>query len=259
MNQLVVRPLQSFFGHKLLFVQLFPRTKTGILHLDIHIRFQTGQTDEVACQRIYFYRLTHIQHKDFAAVGVAAGLKHQADRLRNGHEITNDVRMGDGNRAAGKNLFLEQRNHGSVASQHIAEPYCNEFRLALAKLFILLRRRCPFFENRIAEHLRCFIRFARLHQMVEGLHNHLAQSLGGAHDVARVYRFVRTDQHKFIDVMNHCRKCGIVGTDDIVFNRFARTDLHQRYVFVGRSMEYDIRVILLEHLENSSVISNRTD
>ena len=87
--------------------------------------------------------------------------------------------------------------------------------------------------------------------MVEGLHNHLAQSLSGTHDVARVYRFVRTDQHKFIDIMNHCRKCGIVGTDDIVFNRFARTDLHQRYVFVGRRMEYDIRVILLEHLENS--------
>ena len=47
-DEVVVGLLQALFLHQLFFIQLFTRAQAGILDLNIHIRLEAGELDEVA-------------------------------------------------------------------------------------------------------------------------------------------------------------------------------------------------------------------
>jgi hypothetical protein len=85
-----------------------------------------GQADQVARQVDDLHRLAHVQHQHLAAVADGRGLQHQARGLGDGHEVANDVRVGDGDRAAAGDLFLELRDHAAAAAQHVAEAHRHE-------------------------------------------------------------------------------------------------------------------------------------
>ena len=257
-NQLVVGLFEAFFGHQLLFVELFARTQTGILDRNIHIRFESRLLDQVARQRIDLDRTAHIEHEDLAALCVGAGQHHEADRLRNRHKVADDVRMRDRDGTALCDLLFEQRDDGTVAAEHVAEAHRDEFRFDIAEHAagaVLVRVLTAF----VREQLRNLVRPARLDLCVEALHDHFAQTLAGAHDVGRVDRFVGRNQHKALAAVDHRRVCGFIGAEDVVLDRFARAVLHQRHVLVRRRVIDDLRVIGLEHLEHPAAVTYRTD
>ena len=123
-DQLVISLFDSLFCHKFFFVKFFTRTKSCIFELNIHIRFKSGETDQVAGKCIDFDCFTHIQYEDFTAPGISSCLKDEADCLRDRHKVTNNVRMCDGHRTACFDLFTKQRNHRTIAAQNISETYC---------------------------------------------------------------------------------------------------------------------------------------
>ena len=114
MNATVFRLLQPFFRHQLLFIELFPRTKSAVLNLDIDVRFKAGKPNQVPGQTVDFYGGAHVQDKNLSALGKSSGLQYQTYRLRNRHKITNDIGMRDRYRPSLFNLLFENGNHGAV-------------------------------------------------------------------------------------------------------------------------------------------------
>ena len=93
---------------------------------------QPGQTDHLPRQIDDLHRLAHVEHEDAAVSRRTAaarrrrqhaGLQHQADRLAHRHEVALHVGMRDRQRAAARELALEQRHHRAGAAEHIAEPH----------------------------------------------------------------------------------------------------------------------------------------
>ena len=226
MDQLVLRILQSLFFHQKLFVKLFAGTQAGVDDRDIHIRLIAGQADQVAGHGVDLDRLAHIEHEDLAALGVIAGLQDERNRFGNRHKETRDVGMCDRHRAALRDLLLKERDHAAVAAEHVAETHRNEFR----------------------------IRFA-----VHHLHDHLAQTLGSAHDVCRVDRLIRGDQDKFLDAVLDGGLRHLVRAEHVVLDRLVRAVLHQGHVLVRRRVEYDLRPVFAQHNIQTRRIAYRTD
>ena len=102
---------QPLLHHQFLLIEFFSRAQAGVLDLDVHVWHMSRQLDQVSGQVVDLDRISHVQHKYLAALGIGAGLKHQSHRLRDGHEIADDIRVGDSDRTAGLDLLLEQRDH----------------------------------------------------------------------------------------------------------------------------------------------------
>lgn len=83
-----------FLIPKQLLVELFTRAQACVydfhgraVRISVKLYHSLGQLADL-------YRFAHIQHKQFPALGDGRGLQHQAGRLRDGHEVPDDVRMG---------------------------------------------------------------------------------------------------------------------------------------------------------------------
>ena len=157
---------------------------------------------------------------------VVGRLKDQGHGFRDRHEVADDPLVCDGHWAALRDLLLEERDHTSVAAQHVSETHGHEVRVGLA---------------------------------VHHLHDHLTEALGGAHDVRRVHRLVRGDQ----DELLHAR-CGrslrhLIGPFHVILDRLVGAVLHERHMFVGRGVEDDIRMIGLHDALNASCIADGPD
>lgn len=111
-----------------LFIEFLAVTKSR--KLDFHILrsrkgYHTlGQIDDL-------HRLAHIEDEDLAALAHGSGLKHELAGFRNQHEVTDDVRMGDGDRSTAPDLFLEYRNHTAVRAENVSESGSDELCNAL--------------------------------------------------------------------------------------------------------------------------------
>ncbi len=55
----------------------------------------------------HLYLLAHIQYICGSLLSQRGGLQHQMHRLRYEHEVSPDLRMRDGHRSTGSNLFLK--------------------------------------------------------------------------------------------------------------------------------------------------------
>ena len=257
-DEIVVRFAEPFLGHKLFLIQLFAGAKAGVHDLDILPRLESSQFDEVSSQGVDLDGPTHIQHEYLSAVGVGAGQHHQAHRLGDGHKVANDVRVGHGDRAALGDLPLEQRDHGAVAPQHVAEADRHELGLDVLEHSagaVLIRVLLP----KMGEQLGDISSLALLDLGVEALNDHLAKPLTGAHHVGGVHRLVRGDEHESLTAVDHGGVGGLIGADGVVLDGLAGTVLHEGHVLMSRRMIDDLGAIGIEHLEDPSTVPNGPD
>ena len=257
-DQVVVRLPQAFLDHEFLFIELFAGTQARVFDLDVDVRFESGKPDQVSGEISNLHRRSHVQHEDLPAVGVGACQHDQGNRLRNGHEVTDDVRMGNRDGAALLDLLFEDRDNGAVGAQDIAEADGDEFRFDVFKLFLVF-----FFadvlQTFMGEDLRDLICFVFLDLLVKGLDDHLAQALACAHDVRGVHGLVRGDQDKALASVDHGRIGGLVGTDRVVLDGFAGTVLHERDMLVRGGVVNDLRPVGFKDFEHPAAVSDGAD
>ena len=249
---------QAFLRHQLFLIQLFAWTQACILDFDIHVRFEAGEADQVPSQGVDLHRLAHIQDEDFPALGVGAGLHHQAHRLRDGHEIADNVRMGHGHGAALLNLAAEQGDDGAVGAQDVAEADRHKLGPDIPEDgagAVLVR----VFDAYMGKKLGNFRGPARLDHGVEGLNDHLTQALAGAHDVGGVHGLVRGDQHEALAAVNHGGVGGFIGADGVVLDGFAGAVLHEGHVLMGRGVIDDLGPVGIEDLEDAPAVPHGAD
>jgi len=107
--------------------------------------------------------------------------------------------------AASGDLFAKLRDDTAAAAQHIAE----------------------------AHHFEPGAAFR-----MQGLAAHFGQTLGGAHHIGRIDRFVGRDQDEFLNTELDRRAADHQGAPGVVAHSFPSVGLlHQRHVLVGRSVK----------------------
>ena len=199
---------------------------------------KSGELDEISGQIVDFDGFPHVQHEDFAAFGVGFRLKDERDGLRNRHEVADDVRIRHADWAARFDLLLEERDDGAIGAEDVAETDRDEFRPAgrldvrHGDIVVVEERKL-----RNAAFLRVF---------VQCLDNHFAEAFGGAHDVGRIDGFVRRDEQEAFRAVEHGGVAGLVCAEDVVLDAFAGGVLHERHMLVCRSVEDDIRTVVVE-------------
>ena len=57
------------------------------------------------------HRFAHVEQEHIPTLGERRRLQHQRGRLWDGHEVTNDLRVGDGDQSTGSDLAAEQWHH----------------------------------------------------------------------------------------------------------------------------------------------------
>lgn len=160
-DELILRLLQAFFRHEGFFVELLAGAQAGIFDPDVDVRAQTGQADEVPGEGVDLHGTAHVKDEDLAAMGVGAGGHDQADGFFDGHEEAYDVGVGHGHGASGLDLAFEDRDHGAVRAEHIAEADGDKFCMNVPEYVpgsILVRS----LHADVREHLRDLIRLAFL-------------------------------------------------------------------------------------------------
>ena len=111
----------------------------------------------------------------------------------------------------------------------------------------------------MGKELRDLRRFVFLYFFVEALHDHLAQSFAGAHDVGGIDRFVRGYQDKALAAVEHGRIGRLVCTDGVVLDCLAGAVLHERYMLMCCRVIYDLRMILGENVHQTAAVTHGTD
>ena len=158
----VERRLRGLLLVEDLLVELLAVAEAGVFDLDAA---GAAQLDHALRQVGDPHRLAHVEDEDLAAPATGAGLKHKLAGLRDEHEEPYDVRVGHRHRAAGLDLPLEERNHGAVRAEDVAEACRDELGAAL--------------------HLAVALR------LVQALDVDLADALAAPHHVRWVYGLVR--------------------------------------------------------------------
>ena len=257
-DEFVIRLGEALLGHELLFIELLARAEAGILDFDVHIRLQTGETDHVAGQGVDLHRGSHVEDEYLAPVGVGTGQHHKAHRFGDGHEVADDIRVGDRDWAAFFNLLLENRNDRAVGAQDVPEADGDELGLHIAEN---LARTVPvgvLFTD-VGKELREIGGTALLDLRVEGLDHHLTDALACAHDVRGVHGLVRADQDKALTAVHHRGVGGLIRTDGVVLDRFAGAVLHEGDVLMGRRVINNLGMVLLKDLEHAAAVADGTD
>ena len=257
-NELVVGFRKALFGHELLFIELLAGAEAGIDDFNIHIRLEAGKADHVAGQGIDLHRGAHVQDEDLAPVGIGAGQHHEAHGLGDGHEVADDIRVGDRDRAALLNLLPEDGNDGTVGAQDVAETDGDELGFYVAEDLprAVLIRACL---TQMGKQLRNLGGASGLDLGVEGLDHHLTEALGSAHDVGGVHGLVGGDQDKALTAMHHGGIGRLVGADGVVLDGLTGAVFHEGDVLVGRSVIDDLGMILLKDLEDTPAVADGAD
>ena len=191
-----------------LLVELLTVAQAGELYLHI---LRSGQGDHPPGQVYDLHRLSHVEDEDLPSLAHGPCLEHERARLRDEHEVADDVRMGDGDRSTVAYLLLEDGDHAAVGAQDIAKPGGDELSHALHLSF--------------------------LDGLVEALTVDLTDALAAAHDVGRVYSLVRGDHDELPGHVLHCKVGYHTGTVDIVLHCYGRVVLHHRDMLVSGGVE----------------------
>src|SRR5580658_6742407 len=185
-----------------LFIELFAGPNPRELDLDVLVRPQSGQGDQIAREIENSDWLAHVQYADLAIPTDRPSLQHKLAGFRNGHEEPPHLRMSDRDWTACGNLLLKDGNHASTGTENIAEPDRNIFRRPV------LQRG----QQQFCNPLRC------------------------AHDVARPHRLVSRNQNKIGDVVLRSQKRDVAGAEDVIFDGLEDMRLHEWYVFESSRM-----------------------
>ena len=214
-DQLIRCIRHALFVHEELLVELLARAETHVLDLDVDIRGQSGESDQVPGHVVDLHRLSHVEDEDLAALRVVRRLEHQGDGLRDGHEVADDALVGDGHRTALRDLLLEERDDRAVGAEDVTEADRDEVGLRVLP--------------------------------VHHLDDHLTDTLRGTHDVRRVHGLIGRDQDEALHAGVGRGTGGLEGAHDVVLDCFVRAHLHERYVLMCSRMEDHVRLVLLHH------------
>jgi len=257
-DQLVVGLGEALLGHELLFIELLTRTETDVFDLDIHIRLEAGKADHVAGQSIDLHRAAHVEDEDLAPVGIGAGQHDKAHSLGDSHEIADDVRVGHRDGAALLDLLPEDGDHRAVGAQDVAEADCHELGLDIAEDLsrAVLIRACL---TQMGKQLRNLGGAAGLDLGVEGLDDHLTETLTGAHDVGGIHGLVGGDEDKALAAVDHGGVGRFIGADGVVLNGLTGAVFHEGDVLVGRGVVDNLGMVLLKDLEDTAAVADGAD
>src|ERR1017187_966097 len=210
----------QFFEHFLAW------TKTGKLNLDVSFRLEPREQNKILGQIRDPDGLAHFEDEYLSTLADRESLQNQLGRLGNGHKIAGHFRVSDCYRAACGNLFLEDWNNTSVASEYIPEAHRNKFGSALHL-------------ERANEQLCCALR--------------------RAHHTGRPNRLICGNHDKIVDSMLGRRTGDVPGPEDVGFDGSEDVPLHQRNMLVGGCMIQNRRVIILHHPFQSATAGDTAD
>src|SRR5439155_13811702 len=97
------------FRHKLL-VEFLTEPEADELDLDVLVRLQPREANQVSRHVDNPDRPPHVEHENLATLSHGSRLENELGGLGDGHEVSRDVGMRYADRAAPLDLPLEQRN-----------------------------------------------------------------------------------------------------------------------------------------------------
>jgi hypothetical protein len=99
-----------------LFVELFARAHASELNLDIFIRPEPRQQNQVLSKVHDLDRLAHVKDTNLAAFSYCRGLQYKLAGFGNGHKEATHLGMRHGDGSAGRNLLLENGNDAAAGA-----------------------------------------------------------------------------------------------------------------------------------------------
>ena len=257
-DELVVGLGEALLGHEFLFVELLAGAETSIFDLNVHIRLQARKADHVAGQSVDLYRTSHVKDENLAPMGIGAGQHHEAHGLRNRHEVADNIRMGDRDRASLFNLLFENGNDGSVGAQDIAEADGDELGLHIPEDLAAAVPVGVLFTD-VGEELRDLGSAAGLDLGVKGLDHHLTDALGSAHNVGGVHGLVCGDEDKALTAVHHGGVGRLIRADGVILDGLTGAVLHEGDVLVSRGVIDDLGMVLFKDLEDTPAVADGAD
>src|ERR1039458_721454 len=106
-----------------LFVELLTGAHAGKFDLDVFIRLQARQEDQVLGEVDNLDRLAHVEDADLTAFSDDRGLQHELPGFGNGHEKAPHIGMRHGHRSARRDLLLEDGDDAAVRAEHISKAH----------------------------------------------------------------------------------------------------------------------------------------
>ena len=104
----------GFLGEHQFLVQLLAGAQAAEADLDVLVRPQAAEADEVFREVRDLHRRPHVEYEDVAAFADGGRLQYQLRSFRDGHEVAGDLRVGHGHRAAPRDLLHEERDDAAV-------------------------------------------------------------------------------------------------------------------------------------------------
>src|SRR2546429_639877 len=104
-----------------LFMQFFAWADAGKSQLHVDADLESRQANEIGCQIYAPPRAPQVENDPFTAATECAGLKHQLNSFRNGHEVPTHLRMRDSHRSPRTYLSKKSRHDASTTAEDVAE------------------------------------------------------------------------------------------------------------------------------------------
>ena len=103
-------------------IELLAWAQANLLNLDIDVRTQARQRNHACGEVVDAHRLPHVEDIDLTAMPHATSLEHERACLGDGHEVTDDVAVSDGDRTSIFYLLAEQRNVCASGTGEVSAP-----------------------------------------------------------------------------------------------------------------------------------------
>ena len=223
-----------------LFIEFLSVPQAGVL--DFHV-LGPGHGNHAFGQIRNLDRLAHVEDEDFSAVALGSGFQHQLAGFRDEHEETHDALVRDGDRTAAADLLLEERNDGTVGTQHVAKAGGDKLG-ALRELAVAALGGLHGFQLELA---------------VQALDVDFADTLAASHDVGGIHRLVRGYHHELLGAVLHGHIGNDLGAVDVVHDRLGGVVLHHGHMLVRRGMENIVRTEGAEHAFHARTAADAGD
>ena len=82
--------------------------------------------------------------------------------------------------------------------------------------------------------------------MLHSLDDHLTDTLGCAHDIGRIDRFIGRDQYHTLRSGSSGSGCNIICSKYVILDSLIRAVFHKRYMLVCCCMEHNLRMIVFK-------------
>lgn len=183
------------------------------------------EADHLFRKILDLYGFAHVQDEELPAPCDGNCLQNQRSCFRDRHEVADDIRVGEGYRAAGPDLLFEDRDDRTVGTQDVAEADRHELGVPGR----------------------------------DALDDDLCQAFARTHDVGGVDGLVGRDQDKAFDVTFGCDFRCFVGSENVVQDCLLTAGLHQRNMFVCRGVDHNVGLVFTHDPPEALLVPDGTD